>query len=71
MAGTRSKRDTLTAENEPGQRVSALAVIPGLLGEWRVDPAEILASAGLHIHILDDAANWIPYAVDASPCLEP
>ncbi len=44
------------------QRVGALGVIPPLLRQFGVDPAPVLAAAGLEASALDLADNTIPYA---------
>jgi AraC-like DNA-binding protein len=44
------------------QRVGALDVIPQLLHQFGVDPAPVLADAGLEASALDLADNTIPYA---------
>lgn len=44
------------------QRVGALGVVPPLLQQLGVDPAPVLAAAGLDASALDVADNTIPYA---------
>lgn len=44
------------------QRVGALGVVPPLLRQLGVDPAPVLAAAGLDASALDMADNTIPYA---------
>ena len=44
---------------QPSQRVGPLVEIPGLLREFGVDPAEVLASAGLEADALDYLENRV------------
>lgn len=43
------------------QRVGALTVVPGLLREFGVDPAEVIAASGLAPDALDDREGRVPF----------
>ncbi len=47
--------------SEGQQRVGAFAELPGLLREFGVDPADVMAGVGLVPGILDDPENAIPF----------
>ncbi len=42
--------------------VGALTAVPGLIRQFGVDPAEVIAGAGLEPDVLDRPSNRIPYA---------
>src|SRR5579863_5560534 len=54
------KQEVVRSENV--QRVGVLAFVPGVLRRFGVDPAEVLAAAGLSPKALDDPESTIPYA---------
>ena len=51
---------------EGQQRVGVLAEAPKLLQELGADPAEVAASVGIDIHVLDDPENMIPFTAAGS-----
>ena len=57
-------RDELakTTPLEPQQLVGFLASLPAILSSHGVDPQEVLASAGLSAHSLDNPEDSIPYS---------
>ena len=50
---------------EGQQRVGVLAEAPKLLKELGADPAEVAASVGIDVRVLDDPENMIPFTVAA------
>jgi AraC-like DNA-binding protein len=58
---TLSESPATAGHAESRQRVGPLVVIPSLLREMQVDPAEVLAGLGLDGAALDEMENRIPY----------
>ena len=66
MATRQAKGKHQTADSQEGgapatRLVGALTAVPGLIRSLGVDPAPIIAGAGLAPGVLDDPANRIPY----------